>query len=609
MKESERKTPIVSEHGNPNSIDSPHWRKVRSLAEKPRKWNGLSDEQLTELVFLKCVDVGNRGEDSDWHILETLYPVFEERFEPEERITLYTQIQANVEKGHAGIDALSVFIYNDSSPILVSTASLDFACMAPLDGADELSGPKHLRRVFLDIPKSDTRAAITAGLLALGDRRVHPIIEECWRDLSLEAKREVWRWDRPYGHAATAEFLLTHLEQEKDEGVFGGLAAALMRVARDSRDGIIREIRRRFPVDSTGPELPVDVLAQWNVEEYGRMLEPRLRSLLLAEESPKVLPHVMEAWGISREEIARLEIRDCADRLRDSVSPDGRYLVEPVLGADFVGRAAKPQPLVAWGFFNPFGPTLSGLWLLDVPETEEKLVSYQTLNPFNQSWTVYGLLPRGAETTMLGQMLGELFARNGSSEEPLLGSLPTHILHPDLDVEYELKPVLETTAIRVLFSRAVAQLEADQLDFTSQCDLMRRFWASPWERTKHEVRSALPEADAEHHAMLDNPFAIDARTGTYRFIQPEYAEELKEKFRGEGRDDLVHKAELAEDILRRNRPAPPGLDQAAFDEWFDLVTHPEHVAAEAREMRAAWDGAIQFNRTGGGEMTALEWPL
>jgi hypothetical protein len=37
-----------------------------------------------------------------------------------------------------------------------------------------------------------------------------------------------------------------------------------------------------------------------------------------------------------------------------------------------------------------------------------------------------------------------------------------------------------------------------------------------------------------------------------------------------------------------------GFDEALFDEWFELVTDPEHVRSERAAFSAAWQGAIDF---------------
>lgn len=47
-------------------------------------------------------------------------------------------------------------------------------------------------------------------------------------------------------------------------------------------------------------------------------------------------------------------------------------------------------------------------------------------------------------------------------------------------------------------------------------------------------------------------------------------------------------------LIRQDGEEEAGFDEELFDEWFDLVTDPEHLRSERSNFSAAWQGAIDF---------------
>jgi hypothetical protein len=100
-------------------------------------------------------------------------------------------------------------------------------------------------------------------------------------------------------YASTIEFLLDWLEKTNDERDYGSIAAALVLLTvRPKRSPYVLDIERKFPAygEEEGP--PVRVLHQWTIEEYGKIIVSRLKAIAAAETGEKVMPKVLEAWGI-----------------------------------------------------------------------------------------------------------------------------------------------------------------------------------------------------------------------------------------------------------------------------------------------------------------------
>jgi tetratricopeptide (TPR) repeat protein len=160
-----------------------------------------------------------------------------------------------------------------------------------------------LTRLYEHEHTSETvRISVFSGLLLLGDRRVLPILDRLWGLLGRQGRRRMLYAKSGVAYASTVDFLLDRLGKERDEGLFGSLAAALCRLpevtAQGRHPGYVVDVARRLPSSFLESEPTLTLLDAWPIEEYGARIAPRLKELAREESEPKVLPTVMAAWGI-----------------------------------------------------------------------------------------------------------------------------------------------------------------------------------------------------------------------------------------------------------------------------------------------------------------------
>jgi len=234
------------------------------------------------------------------------------------------------------------------------------------------------------------------------------------------------------------------------------------------------------------------------------------------------------------------ELKRCAAELKQRISSSehrkGDPLPDPVVGCDALGKV-EGVPVVSWMYFNPFGPTLCSVFFVPVPDTEDSILSFNSLNPFQKNWVAY-LLVRSSPSpkTVIGAV-GALFASNGHGMAPLFSSLPTSVFHSENWFLPAEKPLLNASQVRGLF-RLVAQ-QLHDIDFPTINNYLRQYRGDPWERTAAELQEGLLQS-----------------------------------------------------VIRMDQPKA-NFEEGLFEEWFDLVTDPEHVRSEQRNFQAAWQGAIE----------------
>jgi hypothetical protein len=210
---------------------------------------------------------------------------------------------------------------------------------------------------------------------------------------------------------------------------------------------------------------------------------------------------------------------------------------QPVLDCDL--GSLPSTPLVGWMHFNPLGPTMSALFHVPVPEAKEALLTFRFDNPFEHQHAAFGVMPGDVTAAQIGTFALMLFTANGHDSCPLFGSLPTSISHKGNWYGEALAPKFDREITQRLFKAAAHTVWPP--DISATCELYRRYKGDPWERTAAEFDAGLRAAST---------------------VQA-------------GEENA-------------------GFDEALFDEWFELVTDPEHVRSERAAFSAAWQGAIDF---------------
>lgn len=213
------------------------------------------------------------------------------------------------------------------------------------------------------------------------------------------------------------------------------------------------------------------------------------------------------------------------------------YITQPVLGCDLGDLPG--MPLVAWMHFNPLGPTTSSLFYVPVPGADEGLLTFRSDNPFVCQHAAFGVMPHDVAAEEIGRVAFMLFAVNGHESCPLFGTLPTSIAHEGNWREDIAAPTFDGKLTRTLFKGAARAVWP--ADMAATCEYLRRYKGDPWKRTAAEFDEGLLSV-----------------------------------------------------LIKQSGKERTGFSEELFDEWFELVTDPEHLRSERSNFSSAWQGAIDF---------------
>lgn len=273
------------------------YERMSALGDDPAAWEALSDEELKQLVILKCIEYGVTQDRSRIPMLFALYRHAMECLDVSERTQLLTQFSTMTEEqkgnGHMG---LMMFLAADVDPAICSTAAMSLAVLFDPQDGDELEGPKFVVHTLLNQKKNgELQGRALGGVLLLGDKRLLPLLEDAWSKLSDDARLGLTRAKSGLVAEGMVEFWLRCLEKGCSESVFGSVVAAIAKMPAITQPPFVVDLQRVLPAYKDG-EKPLSVLRKTSFSDYLEEIRPRLEALAAKESEPKLIPKIYEIW-------------------------------------------------------------------------------------------------------------------------------------------------------------------------------------------------------------------------------------------------------------------------------------------------------------------------
>lgn len=284
---------------------APTYRELDALGRQPDVWSSLPAEQLRLVNYVRVLSYAFTNDINEIPRLEDLYQLVVQRLSVSDRKQLVQDVAVVLDSRLGQLNAFMPFLFYDPDLFVVSTATVCYATLYPLEDDDPMTGPKACLEFVETYANNNEQmaAGILAGMLALGDWRTLPLLDGGWNRLSRVGQRQLREAWSPSFYASVVEFWLRWLEDVEEEE-FGGPASALARLPRELPNERVIDVERRFPAPYNMPPEdaaaapPIRLVQEWTIEEYARIIEPRLRALYARETHEKVMPYVLEAWGL-----------------------------------------------------------------------------------------------------------------------------------------------------------------------------------------------------------------------------------------------------------------------------------------------------------------------
>jgi hypothetical protein len=271
--------------------------RLSALAGDPEALDEIEDEELKQLIMVKCIEYGICQDGSLIPQLFGLYRYAMDRLDVSDRTQLVSQYSQFVEdregEGHMG---LMMFLAADTNAAIRSTAALSLSVLFEPEDGNELAGPEFVVRTLLNQEDgTSSQGEALGGVLLLGDRRLLPLLESAWEQLTEEAQLGLTRCKSGFVSEGIVEFWLRCLEKGCSEAVYGSVVAALAKMPVIAQVPVVIDMERVLPAYAE-PENPMKMLRQTSFEDYLDEIQPRLEALERTESEPKLITQIFAMW-------------------------------------------------------------------------------------------------------------------------------------------------------------------------------------------------------------------------------------------------------------------------------------------------------------------------
>jgi hypothetical protein len=295
------KAPI---QGNPHPIESlPAPEFEDQYLRNSGGWDRLTYSQLEVLLARALLHYGLADDTSLIPAMAQLMRRAVRDLSPDRRAAVYQRVCQTLErhKSPAFYAFIPVLVHETHAQV-VATATADFVSMSPTlpDGVPagfrEASG-----LVRNGTPTSP--GGVFGGLVSLGDERFAPDLESLKSYLSPSDIQAAARCDSGFASDAQIRFWLDWAENlmplagaDDVDSIIGSVASALALIRKRVLTPTVFRCERLFPAHLY--DSPSKVIESWTMDEYARIIAPRLYALEAEEPPPKVFSSVLEIWGL-----------------------------------------------------------------------------------------------------------------------------------------------------------------------------------------------------------------------------------------------------------------------------------------------------------------------
>jgi hypothetical protein len=464
------------------------------------------------------------------------------------------------------INAMLPFIAEDDDRQIVATAIIDYVSLGPLTADDPMSRPKDIIGMLEGgVLKND--GAAFGALLHMGDARICKLLWPLRYDLSRDAVDEAIKCSTGFLYSAAVEFEIDWLEEmegDDRDGLFGLVASGLVLQKKANRHDLVFTGQRPFPIprDVSAEEQKrnLELAVPISVAEYTGRIAPRLYALERTEPPPRVMPHVLMAWGLkpiteASESAAVDDRRQSPAAVKPMIPgaiPDGEVVEIADEWSDGEGSI-----LLCWGILNPNGPTLYCLGQRKINGRKRVFFRWMHMlggRTYYSARSVEELSYNDIFESALG--IREFLA---SRQIPTpFNTIPSFIISNGNDA------TLAEIAKELIKSDAAAQE-----DWGREISYLDAFGADFFARAGSEIRLFF-------ETEKSNPIKDDAAVSYLQFIEARYG----------------HIPAFANAIFPAFRSS--ALTDEFFDKWWSTIETPKHCLVGFSQLAEMWKGAASM---------------
>jgi hypothetical protein len=273
--------------------------------EEPVNWFGMEADELRRLSWIALTSFSIDEDSRVAEIVGPIYMEYRDSVPVNERAAFIDEISQAVASGAATVGALMTLCVLEDPPALIAMAAAKYADARGMAEHDPVPAADLLLATWEE-DYAEHRAGKFLGLLLLGDPEVFDRLRALRFELTDDEVGMICDATIVSPYNTTVEFMLEWLEEtqaDHDHGKFTMLASAMTPTSSEDEeeDEPQKADGRRLIIPGDGDGIPDHWYFPIEPRSIGRHLGPRLMALARHETGPRVMPAVLEAYGLEPE--------------------------------------------------------------------------------------------------------------------------------------------------------------------------------------------------------------------------------------------------------------------------------------------------------------------
>jgi len=273
--------------------------------EEPANWFGMGPDELRRFSWIALTSLRNDEHPRLAEIVGPIYMEYRDSAPANERAAFIDEISRAVANGSTMDDALLMLYVLEDVPTLIAMAVAEYTDSRGMAEHDPLPTAEMVLATWEE-DDAVHRAGKFLGLLLLGDPGVLDELRTRRFELTDDEVGMICDATIIGPYDTTVEFTLEWLEEaqaDRDHGKFTMLASAItpMSSEDEEEDEPPKADGQRIMVPGDGDGIPDHWYFPIPPRLMGKHLAPRLMALARRENAPRVMPAVLEAYGLEPE--------------------------------------------------------------------------------------------------------------------------------------------------------------------------------------------------------------------------------------------------------------------------------------------------------------------
>jgi hypothetical protein len=287
-------------------MNNPGQSRVEETISALKQWPNSQAERYSDPAELLKDAMMIYGKFNDEQLIPDLLKLYDDCLQLVDvqiRHDIYQLLHELLMQGLISTNALFPILFRETNGSIVAAATVDYAQLALADENDELGSVNYIAYWITHLNLAN-KAAVLAGLINLGDKRIAVTLDELRKVMTIEDAATISELSNGYPTLAALEFWLRWLEDAPSKesspmNWFEIVASNLGKLVLLKKIDYFTDLERHYGYKPYNNEDALSIFEKLDIREVGIRYADRLYALEAKEPPPKMMSLIVRLYGLA----------------------------------------------------------------------------------------------------------------------------------------------------------------------------------------------------------------------------------------------------------------------------------------------------------------------